>query len=69
MKKHVNYTKVLTELVGSLGLVTTKRENVGSMGINPKKCKSCKDFTHCQMALNKKPMDNACRENEPKKRR
>ena len=40
-----------------------------SMGINPKKCKSCKDFEHCQMALNKKQQDNACREYKPKKRR
>lgn len=39
-----------------------------NMGFNPKKCKSCKDFEHCQMALNRKPMDNACREYKPKKR-
>ena len=40
-----------------------------NMGVNPKKCKSCKDFAHCQMALNKKQQDNACREYKPKKKR
>ena len=69
MKKYINYAKTLTELMGSLGYGATKRENVGSMGFNAKKCKSCKDFTHCHMALNIKPTDNACREYKPKKRR
>lgn len=39
-----------------------------SMGINPKKCKSCRNFDGCQRALNRKPMDNACREYKKKRR-
>ena len=69
MKKYVNYKKVLTELVGSLGLGATKKESVGSMGFSAKKCKSCERFKGCQAALNRKPQDNACKSYKPKKRR
>lgn len=69
MKKYINYAKTLTELVGSLGLDAAKKESVGSMGFSQKKCKSCKDFEHCQMALNRKPTNNACREYKPNKRK
>ena len=61
LEKYADYTR---ELFGM-----QKRHPITNMGINPKKCKSCKHFKGCQSALNKKPMDNACREYEPKKRR
>lgn len=69
MKKYINYAKTLTELVGSLGLDAAKKESVGSMGFNQKKCKSCRDFEHCQRALNRSPKHDACGEYKPKKRR
>ena len=45
----------------------TKPVSQRSMGVNPKRCKSCKDFKHCNMALNRKQMDAACREYKKRK--
>ena len=47
---------------------TVSRIDYKSYGYNKKKCKSCKNYTYCKNALNKRPLDNACGEYIKKKK-
>lgn len=64
------YAACLAESLSYLNKMVAARQRptrTKNMGVNPKKCKSCEDFEHCHRALNKKPMDNACREYKKRK--
>jgi len=73
MKKHVKEFAALT-LAAALsdnsfaGIPTVSRNDYKSYGYNKKKCKSCANFNHCKMTLNKRPLDNACKEYIKKKK-
>lgn len=73
MKKHIKEFAALT-LVAALsdnsfaGIPTVNRNDYKSYGYNKKKCKSCANFNHCKMTLNKRPLDNACKEYIKKKK-
>lgn len=44
------------------------RIDTKTYGTNPKRCKSCADFSHCKTFLNKSPMGVACKEYKHKKK-
>ena len=44
------------------------RIDTKTYGVNPKKCKSCASFIWCNKYKGIRPMDNACREYERKKK-
>lgn len=75
MKKHIKEYAALT-LAAALSDVgnsfadipTISRNDYKSYGHNKKKCKSCKNYTHCKMTINKRPLDNACGEYIKKKK-
>lgn len=58
--------------MGDLGVMFSERQSLPgskSVGIQSKKCKSCRDFDRCRNFKNKSPMDNACNNYIKKKRR
>lgn len=75
MKKHIKEFAALT-LAAALSDVgnsfadipTVSRNDYKSYGYNKKKCKSCANFNHCKMTLNKNPLSNACNEYVKKKK-
>ena len=73
MKKHIKEFAALT-LAAALSdnsfadIPTISRNDYKSYGYNKKKCKSCINFNHCKMTINKRPLDDACREYIKKKK-
>ena len=73
MKKYIKEFAALT-LAAALSnnsfadIPTISRNDYKSYGYNKKKCKSCANFNHCKMTINKRPLDNACKEYIKKKK-
>lgn len=78
MKKHIKEYAALTALslaatlndVGNsfADIPTLSRNDYKTYGYHKKKCKSCANFNHCKMTINKRPLDNACGEYIKKKK-
>ena len=75
MKKHIKeYTALaLAAALSDVGnsfsdIPTFSRNDYKSYGYNKKKCKSCINFNHCKMTINKRPIDNTCEEYIKKKK-
>lgn len=73
MKKNIIQHAALTLAAALSGnsfadIPTISRNDYKSYGYNKKKCKSCVNFNHCKMTINKRPLDNACKEYIKKKK-
>ena len=71
MNKNTEHAIFMAEMLGSLSermSAKGKSTDERTFGYNPKRCKSCEHFSGCHEALNRKPMDRACREYVKRKR-